>query len=220
MGIGKPGATEYRQLVDLLSQEWEDVEDLAKAVMEKSYAVYASKAKFAVIGQTVRADNPAFKGTPRRGFVLDVFRTQKQADDEALKLTSSRANPTEPQATWVVPMFGGTAHAYHSSRKAERSEANRGATSADRLSALIRSQESVPRCPHVDLDDDLNFVQCVHYAYHEYDHHYSTEGLPPCQRQVLIPGEHHVMAHCSLHQYHYGHCVAQAHFQEEEEHEA
>lgn len=220
MGIGKPGKTEYRQLVDLLSQEWEDVEDLAKAVMEKSYEVYTSKAKFAVVGQTVRADSPAFKGTPQRGFVLDVFRTEKQASTAALQLTASNANPTEPQAVWVVPFFGDTAHAYHTSRKAELGEANRGVTSADRLSALIRSQDSVPRCPRVDLDGDLNFIQCVHYAHHEYDHHYSTEGLPPCQRRVLIPGERHVMAPCSLHQYHYGPCIAQVHFQEEEEHEA
>lgn len=216
MAIGKPGMREYRQLVELLDQGWGNVEDLAKAVMAKSYEIYLSKAKFAVVGQTLRTDNPEFKGTPQRGFVLDLFRTEAAAEEEALKLTGSRANPTEPQAVWVVPMFGGTAHAYHRSRKAEHDEADKGTTQADRLSARIRSQEAVPRCQSIDLADDMEFVQCVLYDHHEGEHRYTAEGLPPCWRGVLIPGEHD-LAPCSLHEYHFGPCIAQVHFHEEEE---
>ena len=212
----RPGKTEYRKLIELLDQEWDDVESLAKAVMEKSWEVYNSRAKFAVIGQTRRHDNPAFKGTPQRGFMLDVFATKKQADDEALKLTSSTANPTEPHQVWVLPTFHGSAHAYHSSRKAERQEEERGATSADRLAALIRSQESVPRCPGIDLGDDLDFIQCVHFARHPGDCHYSTDNLPACDRKVGVPGDRHRMDPCAYHQYHHGPCAARVQFQEEE----
>lgn len=215
----KPTKTDAKKIHDLLDQEWEDVESMSLAIMERCFEVYAAKAKFAVVGQTRRADNPTFKGVPQNGLCLDVFSTETQATNEALKLTSSTANPTEPHEVWVLPIFHGSAHAYHSERKKQRQAAEQGVTPADRLSALIRSRESVRRCRHAELDDELEFQRCVHYDHHPYDHHLSTEGLPRCDRQVAVPGDIHRMEPCTLHQYHYGTCVAQVHFPEEETHD-
>ena len=214
----RPTKTDAKKLIELLDREWDDAESLAMAVMEKSFEVYASKAKFAVAGQTWRHDNPAFKGTPNNGLVLDLFSTEKQALSEALKLTNSNANPTEPHQAWVLPVYHGTAHAYHSSRKKEREATRRGVTSTDRLVALIRSQDSVRRCPKVELDEDsMEFVQCVHYLYHPYECHYDEDMLPRCDRKVAIPDDCHEMAPCSAHQYHYGPCLAEVRFHGEEQ---
>ena len=68
----------------------------------------------------------------------------------------------------------------------------------------------------MDLDADSEFVRCAHFNYHPGDCHFDAGELPRCDRRVLIPHIAQEMAPCKLHLYHYGPCVAEVQFHEEE----
>ena len=136
MGL-KPTPTNAKVLVDLLMEEHEDVEELALAVMTKSFEVYEARAKFTVVGQSAKVDD--FQGVPANGVCLGAYATKKQAEDAAESLTYSTANPSEPMHVWVLPIHNGSPHQYHTARKVARAEADLGVTQTDRFLATYRA---------------------------------------------------------------------------------
>jgi len=216
----KPTKTNAKVLVELLMEEHEDVEELALALMTKSFEVYEQRAKFVVVGQSAKA--PAFEGERAGGVCFGAFATKKQAEDAAESLVYSVANPNEPMHVWVLTRFNGTPHQYHSERNAERKVAELGVTSADRLSAMYRSAApGSPQCGHVlDLDGDLNLVMCALFKYHPGDHLLQAEAEKErCQGNVPVPGDRHSLRKCDHYMYHPGPCEAEAPTISEEEHD-
>lgn len=97
----------------------DQIETFAAAALDEAMQIIESKAKYTVVGQikTKRGEEPGDK------VALGWYATEKQALDDAVKLTYS--TQTHEQAlAWTLPVHHGTPHEWYGERKrALRAEA-------------------------------------------------------------------------------------------------
>lgn len=160
LSIGKRDVTRIAKVLD---QDYETVEDAARAVLEAAFELYESKAKFTVVGQMYYAPDGGWldkDDAAASKVALGRYGTEIQARDAAESLTIS--GPTGEQfLAWVLPVFHGTPHAYFKARAEERkrAEATHG---TDRERALQRRIDWFKANPGAltlppDIDDDIEY---------------------------------------------------------------
>ena len=175
-----PTATDAKQLIPLLAPDWDELDDeprdivkaLALELMEKSFEIYNSKAKFATVGQMfwTEADGNLKSWDPKaEKLCIGWFPTETQAKNAAAELYGSQA-AKERFRTWVLPIWHGTTGAWRKARKeAIQAELEVVAppTQAERLSALVtQAHTDQPRCGRLVPNDDGDFVPCIRLVDH------------------------------------------------------
>ena len=113
--LKKSGADEARlnELTDLLAS----AEDFGKAALAAAFEVIQEKAKFTVVGQVKQPDKDGKNHGDK--IALDWYATEKQATEDALKLTYS-SQTHEEAFGWVLPIWHGTPANWYAGRKKDK----------------------------------------------------------------------------------------------------
>lgn len=117
-------------------------EDHALTALEGAMEIISAKAKFTVVGQVKSKDNSGDK------VALGMYGTEKQATDDAYRLTYSTQTHEEGYA-WVLPIFDGTPANWYSARKGERNAlaASEGSFRERELARRVQWVEDHPDQP-------------------------------------------------------------------------
>lgn len=116
-----------QRMAEVLDQDYETVEEAAKAALDAAYEIVVERAKFTVVGQIRRTENEEIHPSDERAtkYALGWYATEKQALSDALKAALSTQTHEESRA-WVLPIHNVTPSAFyqerHKKRKAEAIE--------------------------------------------------------------------------------------------------
>lgn len=136
----KFGKRDVAKMANALDQDYESLEDAAAAALEAAMDIIAAKAKYTVVGQILWAGETLDPSDPRAEKVaLGWYGTEKQALDDALKLTYSTQTHEQARA-WVLPVHHGTPNDWYKDRKV-KSKADEAADKSDRERELQRRIE-------------------------------------------------------------------------------
>lgn len=138
------GKRDVAKVAAVLDQQYETVEEAARAALEEAFAIYESKAKFTVVGQ--------LRYSPEGGWLnhddalacmvaLGRYGTETQARNDAESFVVSKSTGEEFRA-WVLPVYHGTPASYFTGRKDAKAEAAArwNLSQADRLSKALREE--------------------------------------------------------------------------------
>lgn len=134
------GKRDIKAVVTHLDQEWDDVEDLAQALLRTAWEIYETRSKYTVVGQLWKRPNGE-EVTDRNELdtvAVGVYGTEAQAKLAAVSLAYS-TQTHEMHRTMVVPLWWGTPATYYAERKRLQEEAasaeRTGRAAPDQISA-------------------------------------------------------------------------------------
>lgn len=105
-------------MVEALDQDYDSIEDAARAALDTALNIIEERAKFAVVGQVYRTAEhgeipPSHPAAVR--MALGFFESDTKAREAAGQLTYNTAG--DQLKTWVVPTFFGTPAMWHKERR-------------------------------------------------------------------------------------------------------
>lgn len=105
-------------MVEALDQDYDSIEDAARAALDAALGIIEERAKFAVVGQVYKTAehgliDPSHEAAVR--VALGFFESDTKARDAAGQLTYNTAG--DQLKTWVVPTFFGTPAMWHKERR-------------------------------------------------------------------------------------------------------
>ena len=135
-------------MADVLNDEYDDVTEAAEAALETALDLLSERAKFTVVGQLNRQDGALVPPGDERAekVALGYYATERQATDDALKMSYSTQTHEEFRA-WVLPIHWGTPNDFY----IERKKAKKVAEAAD---GTVRERELQRRLTWVAENPD------------------------------------------------------------------
>jgi len=107
----------------VLEQDFNNVEDAAKAALSEAWAIYESKARFTVVGQIYYSGGYLdHEDAAANKVALGRYATENQAQAAAESLVFGTRTHEESRA-WVLRVHHGTPASYYAERAEERKKA-------------------------------------------------------------------------------------------------
>jgi hypothetical protein len=141
----KFGKTEIRKLAEVLDADYDTVDDAALAALKAMDDIFASRAKFVVVGQLCSSpEQSVIPGSDPKAIRISMgwYSTEGDAKAAADSLWSSLATG-EQFKVWVLPVHHGTPFEFHKLRKThyEALEAKVRQKRVDDIRAFIKARE-------------------------------------------------------------------------------
>lgn len=105
-------------VVEVLDQDYVDIEGAATAALNAALSIIEERGKFAVVGQVYKTPEHGDLDPSDEAAVkvcLGLFESDTKANEAATQLTANAAG--DLLRTWVVPTFYGTAAGWHKERR-------------------------------------------------------------------------------------------------------
>jgi hypothetical protein len=156
------GKRDVSRAAAVLDQEYDSVEDAAKAMLEFAFDLYEEKAKWTVVGQLLRSDGTVDPATAEASKVaLGAYGTETQALNAASSLVVS-TQTNEMFRCWALPIWQGTPASFHKARKEAKKSDAMGDTPADKLIHINqwfaenpgKDRKDYPGMPQIDPRGD------------------------------------------------------------------
>lgn len=138
-----------------MDQDYDTLEEAAKATLEEAWEIYEAKAKYMIVGQVYYHGGYLDEEDLEKGrVVMGPFATRKQAESDGQKLAVSSA--TGEQAKWMaIPYWGGTPAAWYGERKKARGKQGSDDTPLRELRHLMQVEWLESHPGSVDLPKHL-----------------------------------------------------------------
>lgn len=150
-----PTGKQVKQMAEVLSAQYETVEEAAAFALEEAWRLYEERSNFVVVGQLVYSDGVFVKPDDVRAtkVALGPYGTagDAKAAGESLAVPSHKG---ETFRWWLLPVHHGTPAAWHKARKAAADEAKREALNTgneERVQAAKTFTENLEHWPQESL---------------------------------------------------------------------
>lgn len=137
------GKRDVAKIAAVLDQDFDSVEEAARAVTEACFDLYESKAKFTVVGQLGYSPEGGWESREEAHacmVALGRYGTETQATNDAESFAISKATGEQFKA-WILPVFHGTPASYFTRRKDAKKKIAAeaaGLPQADRIASAAR----------------------------------------------------------------------------------
>lgn len=143
------GKTEVVAMCEVLDEDYDSIEDAARAVLKKAAELYEKRAKFTVVGQIVFDGRRLDPSDPEAAKLsLGAYSTKGTARAAAESLVLSQTG--EEARAWILDTFHGSPAAFYRARKEAKELAAQGLSNADKFNHIT---EWLARHPDKSRDD-------------------------------------------------------------------